>query len=270
MNTAVSTASTVQRRKSSKKNSRQILKGQLKSTRYKTTPQLNNQQTSYLQQDLFGSVISRDADANYWGDAIADEKDNCWRIRFQNIGPQRASSTHEHSCRTTDHIIKTGYQVFLFAEHGLHLSRIPFDQTWDARMKSASPLSFSILSNNTHEKKLVSSTSLTGGTGVSIFEDAVSRKVSAGRDLSGLGRWTWVMVRGKQEFKTTFISAYRPVYNPSDHGSVWRQHQRYLLQNNDVRDPLDAFMADLSVLLTSFLENNHQIIIGMDCNNNIR
>ena len=105
---------------------------------------------------------------------------------------------------------------------------------------------------------------------MTLLNDIVSRKTEAGMDQSGLGRWTWTTIQGKEQFKTTMISAYRPVLNQEDNNSTWRQQYRFYQENRLFREPIEAFDNDLHDLLTGFLGSGHNIILGMDMNDDVR
>ena len=68
------------------------------------------------------------------------------------------------------------------------------------------------------------------------------RVIGTGNDTSGLGRWAWTRLRGKDR-NITIISAYRP-YKPSIEGAqtACAQHTRHLSVH---QEPRQNVLADL-------------------------
>ena len=112
----------------------------------------------------------------------------------------------------------------MYAEIGLNERLIPRQERFDQRMRVKCPTSRSFLNNNTHIQTSRSSL-ITGGTAISIEGNMILHKSEQGHgaDEEGLGRWTWVRVKGKGNTHTRFISAYCPVKNTKGFSSVWNQ-----------------------------------------------
>ena len=51
-------------------------------------------------------------------------------------------------------------------------------------------------------------------------------KNGAGLDLKGLGRWTWLQIRGKDNIHIRFILAYKPCHTQLP-VSTWTQQVNY-------------------------------------------
>ena len=56
---------------------------------------------------------------------------------------------------------------------------------------------------------------LVGGTAMVAFNDLVFRICDQGADSRKLGRWSFLTINGKNEIKTTFMTAYCPVISNS-------------------------------------------------------
>jgi len=94
--------------------------------------------------------------------------------------------------------------------------------------------------------------------------------MGTGCDKAKLGRWTWARYRGKNGMVLRCVSVYRPVPNSTGASSVWNQHKRYLLSQNDDRDPQVAFWEDLRKEAQEWLREGDQLIIGGDINDEVR
>jgi len=83
------------------------------------------------------------------------------------------------------------------------------------------------------------------------------------------GRWTWARCRSKCGMALRCVSVYRPVPNSTGASSVWNQHKRYLLSQNDDRDPQVAFWEDLRKEAQEWLREGDQLINGGDVNDEV-
>ena len=89
------------------------------------------------------------------------------------------------------------------------------------------------------------------------------RVIGTGNDTSGLGRWTWTRLRGKDR-NITIISAYRP-YKPSIEGAqtACAQHTRHLSVH---QEPRQNVLADLKAHIQTHQNKGDVIILGMELN----
>ena len=49
-----------------------------------------------------------------------------------------------------------------------------------------------------------------GGVAMLCFDQLAHRSGGSGSDERGLGRWTWMLFRGKNNVRTRIVSAYQP------------------------------------------------------------
>ena len=92
-----------------------------------------------------------------------------------------------------------------------------------------------------------------------------------GVDPRGLGRWSWVRIRGENDQYTRFVSGYRPHKNSAGTGSVWSQHVRYYRQEG-IQDPQpqNLFMEELITMIQTWMEDGDHVILGLDANVDVR
>ena len=101
--------------------------------------------------------------------------------------------------------------------------------------------------------------------------------MGTGRDPSGLGRWCWARFRGRSGMVLRIVSAYCPCEpNRRADGTildgdltVYKQHQKYLNETDDDRDPRTAFLQDFESDLASWLDTGDQILVQGDFNHHI-
>ena len=97
-------------------------------------------------------------------------------------------------------------------------------------------------------------------------------KDGVGGDLTKLVRWTWTKICGKHGITTVFVSSYRPCRNPDGMHIVWSQQARYFKEHEDIQEPnIHAlFIRDLCKFLGDLRNDGHNVVLGMDANNNVR
>jgi hypothetical protein len=132
-----------------------------------------------------------------WGHHMLETRDeSTYRIIYQNIGPQRSLASALHAKLTAKAIRNSQADIFLFGEHGLNAGKLAPENSWDARIRPLFSASFSCVAHNEKEGRIVKSELLVGGTGISVLNAAVDRKMSHRKDPSGLGQWAWIALRG--------------------------------------------------------------------------
>ena len=100
--------------------------------------------------------------------------------------------------------------------------------------------------------------------------DTVTKIIESGRDLSGLGRWSWIKVRGCRGQVTRMITAYQPVRaRKKGHNTVYRQHIRYFDTIGRRGCPRKLFREDLRNFLLQCVAEGERLIIMLDANENM-
>lgn len=110
-----------------------------------------------------------------------------------------------------------------------------------------------------------------GGTALIIQGRAALGVAKHGQDPRRLGRWTWSMIEGKNNLRTRILSAYVPC-KPSSYGTdkVYYQHERALLEDGILTDPIDQFWIDFWEEVDAWLADGDQVILMGDWNTEIR
>jgi hypothetical protein len=117
-----------------------------------------------------------------------------------------------------------------------------------------------------------------GGTLTAIVGRWTSRVISKGVDPHGLGRWSYITIRGKGDKIITVITGYRVC--SSTLGSIgektaYKQQFRHLSQKwrehnfSTTPDPHRQFILDLQSWIEALISKNHEIILSLDNNEDI-
>ena len=157
--------------------------------------------------------------------------------------------------------------IRLWQETGIYWPKVKPYERWRNRLRGFSQGIASIFSVNQLEHE-ISRVHQPGGTAVISNYRLTSRKNNQGRDPSGLGRWSWMSFGDEGRTQTTFFSAHRPCIASSGGGTaIYDQHLRHLPPS---QEPRKQILKDLEVEVKSFIDKGHNIIIGMDANEDIQ
>lgn len=114
-----------------------------------------------------------------------------------------------------------------------------------------------------------------GGTATIICDNWTSRVISKGEDSSGLGRWSYIILKGKGTTKVAIITAYNVCIttgSSSGETTAYKQQCRLLaplLRENNLPaapHPHRQFILDLQPWIESLIQEDHEIILTMDAN----
>ena len=82
---------------------------------------------------------------------------------------------------------------------------------------------------------------------ISLAIDQVTHRISgSGADERGLGRWSWILMKGKDSIKVRVITIYQPnkTSGVNNSGSVYSQQRQYFLEQGIDKYPLEIFKDD--------------------------
>jgi hypothetical protein len=166
-----------------------------------------------------------------------------------------------------DGISKSNFGLFGIQEINLNFTALEATAQWKRRFRSFQ--GFTTSTSNTHSNS--QSKVLHGGNALFLQPTLTIRNQGSGHDPSGLGRWSWILLEGKQGMQTRVISGYRPVIDRSDRpSSVFSQHQLYFNSIDRECDPRAAFLTDLGAEISRWKDEGDQIILGADLNEDTR
>ena len=93
----------------------------------------------------------------------------------------------------------------------------------------------------------------------------------SGTDKTGMGRYSWVTLQGKEKRKITLISAYRVCHTSNSGPFTTHSQQCHILalrgQTNP--DPRKELIQDLTKFIKNLIKKGNQIILSIDANEDI-
>jgi hypothetical protein len=124
--------------------------------------------------------------------------------------------------------------------------------------------------HNVHKAKIAGKVQ-EGGMGSICFGKSVGYIRKTGKDDEGLGRWSWILLRGNNKHQTRIISAYNPCKNKNvNSGTTYQQQRRYFItRKKDLTCPLTLFQRNLIKQIKTWRESGDKIILFMDHNEHV-
>jgi exonuclease III len=192
------------------------------------------------------------------------KKEGIIRIGFNNINGIRKGRNDSRNRELQSFIAANQFDVIGMAETNIHWKNSkasPKDimYGWFQRLH----ISFSYFQQYPCEAQFQ-----VGGVLQMASGDITTKISHHGGDEKGLGRWTWHTFNGKQR-KLRVITAYRPVKNYSNAGSVWNQQQYYLDKHNIDKTPHEQWIDDLSEDIGRWIREGDSIVLMADFNDDV-
>jgi ribonuclease HI len=225
----------------------------------------------YIQQHIMKQPIPND----FWGSSMDSNKNECFRIYYQNINGITSSDSME---KWNDHVSSMKdncCEIFGLAETNTNWKCPNIKTELDNIINKTFPHSSTIFSSNKFNPTDVSRYQ-PGGALQSCTGHWVSRCIDKIHDNRNMGRWTGQTFQLKQQKILTVITAYRPckrsnINSKSTSSSSYRQQTVMLMEEgyNDP-DPRQIFIEDMISLIININKNaDNYIILMLDANENI-
>ena len=104
------------------------------------------------------------------------------------------------------------------------------------------------------------------------IEQITYRVSGSGADEQGIGRWSWLLLKGKNGTLVRVITSYQPnITNSNSHpGSVYSQQRQYFQNKNIDTCPLEMFQTELVSQIQTWMRKKNKIILLIDANEDVR
>ena len=204
-----------------------------------------------------------------WGDEMCNKEDDTIRITYQNVN--NFQTTHHADSkmeRGKDWIAQHDIDIIGWAEVGIAWQKCKSTHKLYTRFKDMRWRQFR--SSTSNNKREAFSTRQFGGTATIAINECSSRVTSTGADETGLGRWSWLLLEGRNDVKVRIVTAYNPCKtSPKRPATVYAQHKRYLMSKNDLTCPRARFHIDLCEQIQKWQRQNNRIFLMIDLNENM-
>ena len=110
-----------------------------------------------------------------------------------------------------------------------------------------------------------------GRTGAICFGDATGYIQKVGKDEEGLGRWSWILLRGSEGHMTRLITAYNLCKSGKANSTTSYQQQRrhFILRKQDLMCPQTLFRRHLTAAIAKWRAAGERIVLFMDHNEHV-
>jgi hypothetical protein len=240
-------------------------------------PQSTKSVQSPMQRTLFDfqffkpyATIS-ESDPNTWGHTPESiDTSTTFRLLFQNPNGIKPTVTEPDFLFSLHLCQEIGVAAICLAEtnlnwnhsqHHVSLRRCLFRNWKSAKFQTSVP-----------EEKFLGNYQ-PGGTATIVTDRWTSRVIKSGSDPLGLGRWSFIILRGKQDTSICVITAYRvckdKTTGPKTAYQQQKRHLSSLLRTQgkvSTVDPHRQFILDLQAWITSKQAEGMQIILSLDNN----
>lgn len=109
-----------------------------------------------------------------------------------------------------------------------------------------------------------------GGTATVLCNNWTSCLITNGEDPLGLGRWSFITLRGKGTKKVTIITAYNASLTYGDRTNNRQQrvlsHLHIAHKQHISANPRRQFILDLQAWIKELIHQEHEIILAIDAN----
>ena len=206
-------------------------------------------------------VLNRREPKEYWGNKQSKKENKNIRVSFVNINGIGPWAKSEKSEEIRKYMISSAVDVMGISEVGVNWSKVHNVHTlWERTKKWFHTRRIGVSYNTT---QTITGRLQQGGTATLVAGEVAHRYKDSGFDATGLGRWSWVLLSGKQRCVTRFVTVYCPTksFGPS---TVYTQQLTQLKT-----DPIARFWDDLAKEIHTWQQKGEQLVIMGDWNEEV-
>ena len=202
--------------------------------------------------------IRRRTDTEKNGQWNRRKKASDWRIlcfNVNNFPSERNGSEKAKLDQVKEIMTRSDADIIGITEVGRNEYNVPYEQR-------PSKLVGGWFKNGTANSDWLRSTSRSqyepGGTMTVTHDRSAAHTIARGKDQMNMGRWTWIMLKGKRENKTTIITTYRATnlqQTATRQAGIIRKSKLFLT-------PEAAWKEDLSELINKKKREGNVIVMG--------
>ena len=201
-----------------------------------------------------------------WGDTLSVKASDDIRIAFRNINSFPIHSKDSRNLEFINDIYEGGFDIFGLTETNVAWNKLDRASLPAERFRGKFEAAHWTYSNHNQDAIDNKAIQQSGGTLMVCTNQLCHRVICSGKDP--MGRWSWIMLRGKGEMKLGILTMYRAVRSTGEL-SAYRQQQRTLNMSNDDSCPRESVFTDIFVLVEDWKKKGIQIILMGDFNSDV-
>ena len=189
--------------------------------------------------------------------------DGTVRIVFNNVNHLGQTAESAKSMDLKEFIGRHKVDFMCMAETGVNWHRVPSKDTLWERTQHWFDDRRLAMGYNVHDTTPFRSQY--GGTAILAVNTMANKIHQCGQDSTGLGRWSWMQMQGRDNHTTRIVSVYCPIMTKQSGAqgqrTVYAQHMRYFGESLMVR-----FWKDLGDDIDKWLGQGEKLILCGDWN----
>ena len=199
-----------------------------------------------------------------WGDKLGQKGNGMVRIGFLNINgfPIQHDSKN---LQLRQYITGCEFDVIGMAE--INRCWAASNQSLQDTVREWFPIYQAVQEYN--KQTLTRSSFLAGGVAQIVTGTTATRIFGFINDETGLGRWVGHSLRAKNNTNIHIITAYRPVLNMNNAGSVWNQQKAFFDKVDREGCPRQLIIDDIEKVIAQWNEAGDQVIVMIDANEHV-
>jgi hypothetical protein len=203
-----------------------------------------------------------------FGDPIGSKADGVVRLAYGNINGFHTAADHNPKAHELRRVIQSlDIDYYTGVEANINWTTMPRHGQLAEWFRSENALRTSA-SHNIHEQF---GRRQHGGTFALAFGTLAHRVIETGTDSRGLGRYNWMLLRGRAGHRARLLTVYVPCRSSRrGQSTVMAQQHRHFLQHGDTRCPRQILLDDLSALLLTWRQNGERLLVFIDANEDVR
>ena len=200
-----------------------------------------------------------------WGDNIIGKSKDSIRIAFQNINGFVTNNSNHKAELTREFIVKHNVDVLTLAEMNANWRIITKNMQLQQLCKGWHEHQHITKSYNYRDRSCHKYQP--GGTAIICREEMGLRWLKSEGDDKGLGRWSSMLFRGKNQLRLRVISVYVPTVS-QEYGTkkTFHQQQKALLSMGITKNAMTVFWEDLWSIIDGYLDKGEKLVIAGDWN----
>ncbi len=202
-------------------------------------------------------------DNNHWGD-IPSNNPAIFRVISKNVNSLSTTDNNLQWCGAAQALYDLDAHILCLQEPNTHWTAPILRPIYRLFQKTFMHAKFSTSASI----DVTDSNRQPGGTFLAVVGCYASRVLTTGSDTSGLGRWAYCELVGRNGRRFLIITAYRVGDQQPTIGStkVYTQQYQILLEQGDLNpNPRAAFVTDIIAFIQQW-QSTHDILLCMDTN----
>ena len=181
----------------------------------------------------------------FWGDRLKSKGDGDIRIATKNIQGLGLTPGNSKEDELKEWMVNRDLDIVGLQELNVNWNKCKHKARFCERFRSpAWEYIRDSVAHNKHDRK---HRHYYGGCATIGINQVTHRVAGSGADERGLGRWSWLLLKGKNNRTVRIVTTYQPHINKNalQPGTAYSQHRQHLLQQGIETCPVELYREEL-------------------------